>query len=470
MKLRHTDIVIDESNPFLHCKLNRGKYAEVLTELVGTYADGFVLAINNEWGTGKTTFVKMWQQYLIRHDFQTIYFNAWENDFDKNPLVALMSELKDITNNHNQQKYQSVVEKGSILLKNVAPALVKAVVKKYIDTEEITDAIENTAKGVTEIFEEEIKEYKEKKKSIIEFRDALKQYVKTTNGKPVVFIIDELDRCRPTYAVELLEEIKHFCTVEGIVFVLSIDKNHLASSVKGYYGSEHINTDEYLRRFIDLEYTIPKPSVKEFSEYLYEYYSFSDFLESEERRKIDKYDYDKRAFLKTVELLFESTDTTLRQLEKVFALTRITLNTFHQRQHVFTPVLFFLVYLKTVRHTDYKNIEDGRFTVQQLSDLFTSHVIGNNMSKTDGLNRLFQLAMLLYFYNSNKKKEDRENLFALNGNISTTYIETKLETGDNTNSLAHWFNYISQSHEFYDFKIKYLIDKINLVEGFKSGK
>lgn len=278
MKLRHTDISIDEANPFLHCKLNRGKYAEVLTNIVETYADGFVLAINNEWGTGKTTFVKMWQQYLINQDFQTIYFNAWENDFDKNPLVALMSELKEITKVENQNNFQSVLEKGSILLKNVAPALVKAVVKKYVDTEEISDAIENTAKGVTEIFEEEIKEYKEKKKTIIEFREALKEYVKTTNGKPVVFIIDELDRCRPTYAVELLEEIKHFCTVEGIAFVLSIDKIHLASSVKGYYGSEHINTDEYLRRFIDLEFTLPKPSIKEFSEYLYEYYSFDDFF------------------------------------------------------------------------------------------------------------------------------------------------------------------------------------------------
>ena len=80
--------------------------------------------------------------------------------------------------------------------------------------------------------------------------------------------------------------MKHFFSVPGIVFVLSIDKNHLASSVRGYYGSENINTDEYLRRFIDLEYSIPLPSNKTFCKYLYEYYAFNDFFSSNERKSI----------------------------------------------------------------------------------------------------------------------------------------------------------------------------------------
>lgn len=192
------------------------------------------------------------------------------------------------------------------------------------------------------------------------------------------------------------------------------------------------------------------------------------FLESVERKKIEKYNYDKRAFLQTVQLLFESTDVTLRQLEKVFTLTRITLNTFNKRQHVFTPVLFFLVYLRIVRNSDYKNIEEGRLTVQQLSDLFTAHMIGNTSSKLNGFNRFFQLAMLLYFYNSNKVQNERENLLAVNNNIPITSIETKLETGDNIKTLAHWFNYISQSHDIYDITLNYLINRINLTEGFKS--
>lgn len=98
MKLRHQDLIIPSENPFQNCKLSREPYARVLTDIVTTYSDGFVLAINNEWGAGKTTFVKMWEQQLKNEGFKTIYFNAWENDFDSNPLVAIISEFETLVN------------------------------------------------------------------------------------------------------------------------------------------------------------------------------------------------------------------------------------------------------------------------------------------------------------------------------------------------------------------------------------
>lgn len=76
MKIKHSEIEIPTENPFQNCRLERAQYAQVLTEIVKVYADGFVMAINNEWGTGKTTFVKMWQQQLQNNGFNTIYFNA----------------------------------------------------------------------------------------------------------------------------------------------------------------------------------------------------------------------------------------------------------------------------------------------------------------------------------------------------------------------------------------------------------
>src|SRR5699024_5383994 len=151
MKIKHQELEIPKQNPFEQCKLGRKQYALILTDIVNIYADGFVLAINNEWGTGKTTFVKMWRQHLENKDFQTIYFNAWENDFDSNPLVAIISELKTLTNTDNKAVFKSVVEKGAVLVKNVAPAVLKAIANKYLDSEAIANAIENTTKGATEI-------------------------------------------------------------------------------------------------------------------------------------------------------------------------------------------------------------------------------------------------------------------------------------------------------------------------------
>jgi predicted AAA+ superfamily ATPase len=101
MKLKHRELIIDPNKPFLNCKLKREKYAHVLTQIVANYADGFVLAINNEWGSGKTTFVKMWQQQLNNQSFRTLYFNAWENDYESDPMVALLAELKSLTKKKN---------------------------------------------------------------------------------------------------------------------------------------------------------------------------------------------------------------------------------------------------------------------------------------------------------------------------------------------------------------------------------
>ncbi|SOD14328.1 KAP family P-loop NTPase fold protein [Pedobacter xixiisoli] len=464
MKIKHHEIEIPEENPFVNCKLEREPYAKVLTSIVNTYADGFVLAINNEWGTGKTTFVKMWQQQLKNESFQTIYFNAWENDFDSNPLVAIMSELKTLTKADNKEIFKSVVEKGAVLAKNVVPALAKSLIKKYVvDIDDISlDAIENATKGATELLEEQIKDYANKKKTIHEFRTELEKFIqKSDNNKPLVFIIDELDRCRPTYAVEILEQLKHFFSVAGIVFVLSIDKKHLASSVKGYYRSTEINTDEYLRRFIDLEYTIPIPPQKAFSNYLFEYYGFDEFFLSSGRSRFPDFREDGNALLKMAETLFTTSNATLRQQEKVFGQTRLILKSFNSDQYTFAHLMFFLVYLKTMKLEDYSKIDRNVFSLQELSDLFAS-LMPTNVSSY-GINFIYVQALLLYFYNNNREYQNRETLYEKdNEGKFVSLINAKLENKRST--LGDCFKHINEQWNFNDGSLKYLLSRINLTE------
>ena len=208
--IRHNEIEVVAESPFANCQLDRQQYANVLTSIVNTYADGFVLAINNKWGTGKTTFVKMWEQDLKDKEYQTVYFNAWENDFENNPLTALMGELKTLTKKATEPEFKTVLKNAAVLSKHILPMVAKAIADRYIDTKGITEAIENITKGVTDIFENEVNEYAEKKKGIAEFRKSLSKFIAdTNNGKPLIFIVDELDRCRPDYAVAILEQIKH---------------------------------------------------------------------------------------------------------------------------------------------------------------------------------------------------------------------------------------------------------------------
>lgn len=464
MKIKHHEIEIPQENPFANCKLAREPYARVLTDIVNTYADGFVLAINNEWGTGKTTFVKMWQQQLENEGFQTIYFNAWENDFDSNPLVALMSELETLTNAKNKKVFKSVVEKGAVLVKNIAPSLAKSLIKKYVvDIDEIAvDAIENVTKASTEILESEIKEYADKKKTIIEFRKELEKFVKQAdNTKPLIFIVDELDRCRPNYSVEVLEQIKHFFSVSGIVFVLSIDKNHLASAVKGFYGSEQIDSNEYLRRFIDLEYSIPKPSTKDFIKYLFEYYSFKDFFSSQERMQFRELHSDSENFTSMADFLLTKSNATLRQQERIFALTRLVLCSFKINEYTFPHLLFLLVYLKIIRVDLFQQIEKGELTLQELSDS-----IGNLMLSEDKdnhrINTAYVEALLLWFYNNNREYRKKIDLIGRDEEGKpTTPIKSKLLSEND--SLASYFENIDRQR--YDhLKLDFLLKRINLTE------
>jgi hypothetical protein len=78
------------------------------------------------------------------------------------------------------------------------------------------------------------------------------------DGKPLVFIIDELDRCRPSFALELLERVKHFFAVPNVHFVLGAHLKQLENSVRVTYGSE-IDAQLYLQKFISLHVELDTP-------------------------------------------------------------------------------------------------------------------------------------------------------------------------------------------------------------------
>ena len=136
--------------------------------------------------------------------------------------------------------------------------------------EDVANIVDAALQTTSEIFVKEIEAYEEQSTSIINFRRTLTDFVtERINTKPLVFFVDELDRCNPHYAVKVLERIKHLFCISNVVFVLSIDKEQLENSIRGYYGSDRIDAGEYLRRFVDVEYILPEPDVKSFINYLF---------------------------------------------------------------------------------------------------------------------------------------------------------------------------------------------------------
>lgn len=465
MKIKHNDIGIVQDDPFANCKLERKKYADVLTSIIKTYADGFVLAINNEWGTGKTTFVKMWEQQLKNHDYKTLYFNAWENDFESSPLVAIMAELKTLTDKKNTDAFKSLLKKGAILSKSLIPSLIKAVADKYIDTDVLVDAIENTAKASLEIFEDEIKEYTSKKQSLKEFRDEMKNFLdKTRNGTPIIFIIDELDRCKPSYAVEVLEQVKHFFSVPGIVFILAIDKIQLGHAIKGAYGSDYINTEEYLRRFIDVEYSIPAPNTNVFCKYLFDYFQFDDFFYSENRKKNSAFSGEKASIISIAALLFEKNNLTLRQQEKLLVHARIALNYFEYNQFLYPNLFLFLVFARTFYKDLYKKIELKTITLQELADEFYSVVFESiNEENKSGLIHL-QAELLSMYYNYFKSYNSEKLMETDKSGNEYSVIKSKIDNSENNGYFLQTLKSVTGDWNKGRTSIEFLLKKINLID------
>ena len=295
MLKKHDGIKIPNDDPFENDKLNRAPLIENLTNLITDLNQPFVISINSPWGTGKTVFIKMWEQYLKNNNFVTLYFNAWENDFANEPLISFIGEIKgqlakDQKDNSDLKKCtDNLLKKGSKIIKQSLPVLSKVLVKYFLkmeDIKELTDSIkledfnEDFGDIVFEKVEDKIKEYSANRDIQKEFRDVLTKFSETVikkekKNRPIVFFVDELDRCRPDYAIKLLESIKHLFNINNFVFVLAIDRKQIGYSVQTLYGTG-MDTEGYLKRFIDINYDLPEPSRRDYIEFLYDVYAFSE--------------------------------------------------------------------------------------------------------------------------------------------------------------------------------------------------
>ena len=384
LKRHLPEIEVDENDPFLNCKLGRKSIAPILADVVSTYGEtGTVLALDGDWGTGKTTFVKMWKRYLELNGFPALYFNAWECDFVEDPLIALLGELKELR--ADDASFKKVASVTTKVITTGAIELGKGLVKKLTgaDCDKIVD---KTSDVLEEEFSKALDQYKESKASLLDFKLALQEYV-AFNVKdiehPVVFIVDELDRCNPTFAVKTLERIKHPFDIPNLVFVLATNKEQLQYAVQGYYGSPNLDGNAYLRRFIDQEYSLPTPDTETFCRYLFDQYEFSDFFDSQSRKQYSFNESECDLFLNMMAKIIGKSALSLRSLDKIINHCRLALKGFSASQYVHPDILITLCYMKMVFPEAYYDIKLGKFKMQNLLDVLEKKVFSNYLGSVD---------------------------------------------------------------------------------------
>ena len=264
IRIQPREIDVPGDDPFKNDLLGRKEPAEVLTHLVGSIEGPCVLAVDAAWGAGKTTFLKIWSQHLRNQKFPVVEFNAWETDHSGDPFVALSSELTEGLQEYKDEplapKIAKTKEMATELLRRSVPGIIRVATAGILDVgplmeKEIGQALASYAKV-------RLSEYQEAQKSVNTFRSVLQDMAgalsEARGNRPLIVVIDELDRCRPSYAVELLEVAKHLFMVDHIVFVLAVNRSELGHSIKALYGSG-FDAEGYLRRFFDVDFRLPEP-------------------------------------------------------------------------------------------------------------------------------------------------------------------------------------------------------------------
>ena len=183
---------VDAEIPWGDDVLDREEIADRLTSIVRGQEAPFVISLDGRWGTGKTFRLKRWAQDLQNQDppWQAIYYNAWEDDFAEDPLLAIIAQL-------SEHLGKSFGERVGELVRLAGPLLYYGVSAAALLGAGIPLPPLPTGSSPAE----KLDAYHEKRAAKDDLRAGLKRLavdVRKETGQPLVFIIDELDRCRPS--------------------------------------------------------------------------------------------------------------------------------------------------------------------------------------------------------------------------------------------------------------------------------
>ena len=279
--------------------LDRQKYVDNLIEIIECISNqkkGCSFAIDGKWGVGKTYILNMLEEQISKiqseETFDDKYFifnyNCWKYDYYEEPSVAIVSTMLD-----------KVREENNILSLESNETLKASWEKAKEKIEAIAGEFSKNKIGINLVeIAKDIKDIKDTKKENIKanydfdklfsFKETLdltrKKITELAQDKSIIFIVDELDRCLPTYAIKVLERLHHlFDGIDNVILIISIDMFQLGHSIKEIYGAE-INVDTYLKKFINFSLLLDEGQLTNNFQIKYKPYFelFSDITDSEQ--------------------------------------------------------------------------------------------------------------------------------------------------------------------------------------------
>jgi len=242
LRVRPREFLADPSNPFENDVLGRKVQVKAFCSIIIGIDTPAVLSVDAPWGTGKTAFMRMCAAWIRSKDSPSegvviAEFNAWKQNHTgsalKDIVAAVTSQITELDD--TQQRVATTLRRQATKLASGGL---------------IPDEAFAIGEGPNS--------------HVDRFRENLRAFAEASGGRLIVFV-DELDRCRPEYAMEVLECLRHIFDTRRVLVVLTVNQQALNEAVRSLHGLE--DTERYLRRFVDQTIWLPiadRDATKEF--------------------------------------------------------------------------------------------------------------------------------------------------------------------------------------------------------------
>ncbi len=316
-------------------------------------------------GTAKTTLVKMLQARISSESIRCVYVDLWEHDFSGDPLVPLVVALQEaISAGASREQLEAVKKWTRAIVKHGVVAAARIATLGALELDKDIEKV--TADATGSLADDVVSAFQQERQSIAAFKEAVEKAVaassETDQKKVLVLVIDELDRCRPSFAIETLERIKHLFNVETLIFVLAVDKSQLEASVASIYG-ERINAAEYLRKFFDIEFGVPVNADERITDSLLDRFELGDIFSSRTGYSISR---DRDNFVKFFTAIADMYNLSLRARERCIARLCVVLNQTGPNNYLDPALVALLLAIRSQDRLLFQQIASGAIGSQKV--------------------------------------------------------------------------------------------------------
>ncbi len=254
--------VIDRPAAAGEDSLDMSAYAEALTKFIKDAEAPLTIALQGEWGSGKTSLMNALKKNLVDDNgapYNGVWVNTWQYALMSDPEEAIVKILLGIIGQITSAAQTPEEERKSLFKKVlfVGRSVVTQVVAKQtgVDIDKTIDAIkdDDNASGMS---------------SVESLKNELGLLIDKTlkNKRGYLFFIDDLDRIDPPVAVQILELLKNIFDLEKCIFVLAIDYGVVVKGLKPKFGEMTPENEREFRSFFDkiiqLPFSMPVGSYK----------------------------------------------------------------------------------------------------------------------------------------------------------------------------------------------------------------